>query len=410
MAKWNQFGIGRKSQAAAREQSVASGRGRIIKSMESFDTVLIGGGIIGCSLARKLAKGGQRVAVIDRSAPGQEASWAAAGMLSASAEAETDSPLFTLCRASLAAYKHFAEELFAETGVDPQYRSDGTVVVFSDTKEREETLASIEWQRAQGISIEELSSKELHHLEPALSAFPGAFSIPQDHQIDNRLLMHALIQSCRQEGVEFLLGNPVRRVVRNGNRVGGVALAANGGGERQIAARCVVNTAGAWASEIEIPGVAPVPIRPVKGHMLALAAPAILRHVIRSHKAYLVPRKDGRILVGSTMEEAGFDKTPRAGEIAALLSAAQVLCPSLGESAVSEVWAGLRPAASDGLPVLGPTELEGYWLALGHFRNGILLAPITAEILSSWLLTGNPSLNVDAFSPERFTREAPARR
>jgi glycine oxidase len=137
--------------------------------------------------------------------------------------------------------------------------------------------------------------------------------------------------------------------------------------------------------------------------MLALQGPTdLLRHVVRGHNVYLVPRSGGRIVVGSTMEEAGFDKTPRAAPLTRLLSAAQRVCPALEQSAVAEFWAGLRPASSDGLPLLGPTGLEGYWVALGHFRNGILLAPITAEILSSWLLTGRPSMPVDSLLPTRF--------
>jgi glycine oxidase len=139
--------------------------------------------------------------------------------------------------------------------------------------------------------------------------------------------------------------------------------------------------------------------------MLALEGPTgTLQHVIRSHRGYLVPRRSGRIVVGSTMEEAGFDKTPRAAQLSGLLRAAQWLCPALEESAVAEFWAGLRPASADGLPILGPTELDGYWVALGHFRNGILLAPITAEILSSWIVGGKPSQPVDALLPSRFSR------
>src|SRR5262249_40150967 len=155
----------------------------------------------------------------------------------------------------------------------------------------------------------------------------------------------------------------------------------------RIAAGRVVNTAGAWAGSINVRNRPPAPIRPVKGHMLALEnSRTILRHVVRTSDVYLVPRLDGPVIVGSTMEEAGFDKTPRAGPLSRLLRAAQGVCPALEESAVAGFWAGLRPAAPDGLPLLGPATPDGYWVALGHFRNGILLTPITAQILSSWLL------------------------
>jgi len=371
--------------------------------MAKFDTAIIGAGIIGCALARALAKGGASVAIIERQAPGEEASWAAAGMLAPSAEAEKGSPIFHLCRASLLAYRPLVEELRAETGVDPEYRTEGSLLVFADEQERQQMLPSMNWQRSQNIGVRELSAQELRSLEPNLAELPGAFFLPDDHQIDNRLLMHALVQSCRQRGVEFILGKPVREIARNGSRVLGAVLEDASG--TKIAAGRVVNTAGAWAGAISVAGIAPVPIRPVKGHMLALeAAPGTLHHVIRSHRGYLVPRRSGRIVVGSTMEEAGFDKTPRAAQLTGLLRAAQALCPALEKSAVVDYWAGLRPASKDGLPVLGPTELDGYWVALGHFRNGILLAPITAEILSTWLLTGKPSLPVDVLLPSRFAR------
>jgi glycine oxidase len=369
--------------------------------MAEFDAVIAGAGIIGCMLARALAGRGWRVAVAERSAPGREASWAAAGMLAPSAEAEKDSPIFALCRASLLAYLPLVEELIAETGVDPEYRAEGTLLIFSNEAERQKMLPSMQWQRAQGIAVAELSSAQLCAREPRLASLPGGFFLPDDHQVDNRLLMHALVASCRQRGVEFILGHPVREVMRNGSRIAGVRLADHTATE--IRARHVVNSAGAWAGQIAVTGLPAAPIRPVKGHMVALeATPGTLQHVIRSHSGYLVPRRDGRIIVGSTMEEAGFDKTPRTAQIDGLLRMAQTLCQALNKAAVAQLWAGLRPASSDGLPILGPTDLDGYWLALGHFRNGILLAPITAEILSTWIVSGQPSMPVDALLPQRF--------
>ncbi|OFW37488.1 MAG: glycine oxidase ThiO [Acidobacteria bacterium RIFCSPLOWO2_12_FULL_60_22] len=366
--------------------------------MRSFDTVIIGGGIIGCALARMLAGSGLQVAVVERGAPGEEASWAAAGMLSPSAEAEKGNPAFELCRASLQLYRQLAAELQSETGMDCQYRAEGTLVLFEDEQDRQTWRPSMEWQRSLGIPIQELSTSELREREPQLAVFPGAFYLSEDHQVDNRLLMRALVQSCRQRGVEFLLGKTVLEVERNGRRASGVLLEND-----RIQSGQVVNAAGAWAGAVRVPGLAPAPIRPVKGHMLALESfPSLLRHVVRSHRVYLVPRSGGRVLVGSTMEEVGFDKTPRAGPVMRLLRAAQEVCPALEESAVAEFWAGLRPASPDKLPLLGPTSLEGYFVALGHFRNGILLAPVTAQILSGWLLTGKPPALADALLPQRF--------
>ena len=373
--------------------------GRIYnRSMAGFDVVIIGGGIIGCSLARVLAGAGAKVAVAERGAPGEEASAAAAGMLSPSSEAEKGSPLFELCRASAKLYGPLAAELQADTGIDPQYRTEGTLLLFESEPEREQMLPSMEWQRSRGVPVEELSGQALREKEPALAALPGAFYLPDDRQIDNRLLMQALVKSCQQRGVTFLTGKSVQGIERNGQGVTGVVLA-----NEKMAAEKVVNAAGAWAGAIQAPGLAAAPIRPVKGHMAVLQCPQPpLRHVVRSHRGYLVPRRDGRVLVGSTMEDAGFDKSVRAAPLTRLLSAAQELCPALQQSVLADCWAGLRPAAPDNLPLLGPASLPGYWLALGHFRNGILLAPITAEILSSLILTGKSPLPVEALLPQRL--------
>jgi glycine oxidase len=356
---------------------------------------------MGCSIARSLAAEKWKVAVIERGAPGEEASGAAAGMLAPSAEAEAGSRLFDACRASLKMYRAFATELEAETGIDPEYRSEGTLLLYENEPEREAMMGSIDWQRKQCIPIEELSAEDLQHQEPNLAPGPGAFYLAEDHQIDNRLLMGALVKSCERRGVQFILGKSVRSVEHNGRGATGVSLE-----DRSIAAGRVVNTAGAWAGMIGVAGLEPAPIRPVKGHMIALQNPSspLLRHVVRTHRVYLVPRRSGRVLVGSTMEEAGFDKTPRAGPLARLLRAAQHLCPALDESSIHEYWAGLRPASPDGLPLLGPTSLHGYWVALGHFRNGILLAPVTAQVLSSWMIQGKSSFPVDALLPQRFVK------
>jgi len=372
------------------------------------DVAIIGGGVIGCSLARALAGEGVRVAVVERGAPGEEASWAAAGMLAPSAEAEEQSPVFALGRASLERYRQLAPELLSETGIDCQYRAIGSLVLFADEQERRSWAGSLAWQRSQGVPLEELSASELRDREPQLAPFAGAFFLPGDHQIDNRLLMRALVESCRIRGVEFILGKAALEVERNGKRTLGLRLEND-----RVPAGQVVNAAGSWAGSIRVPGLAPAPIRPVKGHMLALQSDALhLRHVARYAHIYVVPRSAGRFLIGSTMEEVGFDKTPRAGQLTGLLNAALRICPELEQSALTEFWAGLRPASSDGLPMLGPTSLDGYFAALGHFRNGILLAPITAEILSGWLLRGKPPILAsqptlaDAFLPTRLLRSS----
>lgn len=366
--------------------------------MPTYDVVIVGGGVIGCTLARLLAGEGVRVAVAERGAPGEEASWAAAGMLAPSAEAVRESPVFALGRASLELYQQSATDLAAETGIDCEHRAVGSLALFSDDRERQAWRDSLAWQRGHGVPVQEMSASELREREPQLSSFAGAFFLPGDHQIDNRLLMQALVQSCRLRGVEFILGNPVLEVECDSSRASGVRLQND-----RIAAGQVVNAAGCWAGAIRAPGLPPPPVRPVKGHMLALQSDSLLlRHVARRGHVYVVPRSGGRFLIGSTMEEAGFDKTPRAGPLTGLLSVAQQICPELEKAALAEFWTGLRPASSDGLPLLGPTSLAGYFVALGHFRNGILLAPVTAEILAGWLLRGRPPFPADPFLPSRF--------
>ena len=367
--------------------------------MTTYEVLIVGGGIIGCTLARSLAREGVKVGVIERGALGGEASSAAAGMLSPSAEAEKNSPLFPLCRASLELYATLAADLYSETGIDPHYRTEGALLLYANEKDRLALLPSIYWQRNQGVKIQEMSQNELLSREPQLHNPGGGFFLPGDHQIDNRALMQALVQSCRRNGVAFVLGKNVTEIKPHGTAEILVI-----SGREVFSAPQVVNTSGAWAAQISVAGLSPPPIRPVKGHILALeSSEAPLRHVIRSHGCYLVPRRGGKVIVGSTMEEAGFDKSLRAGPLTQLLVAAQETCPILERSVVFDQWAGLRPASSDGLPLVGPTEIKGYFLGLGHFRNGILLAPVTAEILAGLLLLGESPYPISSILPSRFT-------
>ncbi len=370
----------------------------IISQMDRLDAIIIGAGIIGCSLARELAGGGMRPLVIDRGTVGGEASSAAAGMLSPSAEAETPDALFALGRSSLQCYPAWISGLISETGMDPQYRTEGTLLPYASDAQRSDWLSTLAWQRESGVPVQEITPGRLQELEPGLAPRKGAFFLSSDHQVDNRLLMHALVQSCRMRGVSFLLGKPVRKVENPGSRSWVVRLE-----NERLETAVVVNAAGAWAGLIPVEGMESPPLDPVKGHMLSLHPPTeAVRHVIRTRSTYLVPRRNGRIVVGSTMEREGFDKTTRAAAIAALLNDAQALCPLLGQAALAETWTGLRPASLDDMPILGPSKLEGYWFAQGHFRNGILLAPITAKILARWILTGQGDDSVAEFSAGRF--------
>jgi glycine oxidase len=329
-------------------------------------------------------------------------------MLAPSAEAESPSPLFSLARWSRQLYPPLVQELINETGIDPCYRSEGTLLPFASSTERDHLRQAFIWQADEGVGVKELAQSDLREAEPCLDlsndvGFQGAFFLPDDHQVDNRLLVQALVSSCRRRGVEFLLGEPVLSIVSERGTATGVLIGPEKS-PRAISAGTIVNASGAWAAQIAGQGIPALPLRPVKGHMLALrTSPDTLRHVVRTPQVYLIPRRDGRIIVGSTMEEAGFDKTVHAAPVATLLDAALRTCPALAKAEWVDAWAGLRPATPDSLPILGPVPgLMNYWAALGHFRNGILLAPATARALGDWLIHGQPSADLSAFSPARF--------
>jgi glycine oxidase len=369
--------------------------------MGSYDAIVVGGGIIGGAIAFRLAQEKLRVVLLDGQTPGREASWAAAGMLSPAPDSPHSIPLVPLGRASLALYPDFIAELHEITGREVGYRREGTIeVLFSPEAERElSTLIAL--HHGLGLAAEPLAVEEARRLEPMLGREARATALlPEEGCLDNRALTAAVLAAAASAGVEILADTQVTRLITEGARCSGVIT-----GGRSISAGHVVLAAGAFCCRIE--GVAPsVAVRPVRGQMVALHhAGAPLRRVLRSDHGYIVPRDDGspqRLVVGSTLEEAGFDKrvTPRG--LDRILSAAQELAPSLAEAEVVESWSGLRPGTPDQLPLLGPGELEGLTFATGHYRNGILLAPVTAKLTREWITERRVSLDWERFSPLRF--------
>ncbi len=310
--------------------------------------LVIGAGVIGLAVARELAGEKHQVTVLDPALPGTEASWAAAGMLCPDSEPVSDAGLQKLRLAARDHYPEFVADLERETEVNVGLHTEGTLLFTPDG------------------SVDEALR------EPEAVWRPARF-FPNDYCVDNRRLTQALEKSCRDRGVGF---RPVAvRAVERSQ----VLLA----GGQVLAADVIINAAGCWASQIRAPGVT-FEVRPVKGQMAAVMAEGWgLRYVVRSEHVYLVPRFDGRILVGATMEEAGYDKSVVPETIEDLLKQAAQLVPKIRNAPVLETWAGLRPATPNGLPLIGPTSLPGYFLATGHFRNGILLAPITARLLAA---------------------------
>lgn len=370
--------------------------------MQSFDVAIVGGGIIGGSIAFELARHKLRVALFDRQQPGREASWAAAGMLSPAPESPDSIPLVPLGRASLDLYPEFVAAVEEVSGCAVGYRGDGALeAIFAGDAERElSTLVAL--HHGLGLPTEPLRIEEAQHLAPALSRDARAAALlPYEASVDNRALTEAVLAAASRQGVEIRAGLEVTSLVREGGRCIGVVA----GGER-ISVGDVVLAAGCYSGEIEgLRGYTPT--RPVRGQMVALRSAKVqLECVLRSSRGYVVPRNDGRLIAGSTVENAGFEKRVTPAGLQQILRAALELAPDLADAAIVETWCGLRPDTPDHLPVLGPTDVEGLVVATGHYRNGILLAPITAKLTREWLTERHTSFNLEAFSPLRFLRAA----
>jgi glycine oxidase len=366
--------------------------------------VVVGAGLIGLGIAFELGKRGADVRVIDAGTPGRAASWAGAGMLAPYTEAPADPDFASFCARSLALYPAYVEELRACAAVDSRLRLDGVLEVAFAPAEAERLRAHVASLRRAGVAAEWLAPDEAQRAEPSLAIGGyGASLVAAEGQVDNRRLGRALEAACIARGVPIDTGAGAVAIEADARRVLGVRTPA---GFRPATA--VVNATGAWAGELEgVPAEARVPVRPVKGQMLALAAPSgLVRRVVWVPGAYLVPRDDGRLLVGATVEEAGFDVRVTARGQQALLDAALAAMPVLGGLTVSESWAGLRPGSPDGKPFLGATALGGYFVAAGHFRNGILLTPATALAVAD-AVEGKPAApGVLGLSPRRLAQEA----
>ena len=366
--------------------------------MKNYDVAIIGGGLIGGAIAWELARHGLQVVVLDRQQPGREASWAAAGILSASPESPEAIPLVPLFKSSLGLYPQFVAAVEEATGRSVGYRREGAIEAFFAGDARRELSTFVALNHGLGLAAEALPVEEARELEPALSDEPHAAALlPDEASVDNRLLTEAVLAAAARAGAEIHGGAAVERLMRTGGRVSGVVA----GGET-VAAANVVLAAGCYSSQIgELARYAPT--RPVRGQMVALRSDRVnVRRVLRSEHGYLVPRDDSQLIAGSTTENVGYEKGVTAGGVEQILHAALKIAPRLAEAAIVETWSGLRPGTPDHLPILGPTDLEGLLIATGHYRNGILLAPVTARLVREWITEGNTPLAVEGFSPMRF--------
>ncbi len=364
---------------------------------------IIGAGVIGLGIAWRLA-GRAAVTVFDRGKAGSGASHAAGGMLAACCEAEPgEEALVALGRESQARWPAFAEELFRASGIDVELRREGTLVLALTADDQAEIAHQLEFQRQLDLPLEWLSAAATRAREPHLAGkIAGALFSPQDHQVDNRKLAQALRIAAESAGAKIHEHRPVKEIVVQGGRAKGVALEDGTVAEADV----VVLAAGAWSRGIAgLPPDRRPPVRPVKGQVLTLrmnAEAPLLTHVLWAPGAYLVPRRDGRLIVGATVEEKEFDDTITAGGMLTLLEAAWRAVPAVEELPVEEISVGHRPGSRDDAPILGPGPLDGLFYATGHYRNGILLAPVTADAMARLVLDNTLDPAIRPFGLERF--------
>jgi glycine oxidase len=379
---------------------------------QRVDVAIVGGGIIGMAIAWRARERGMSVTLLERDAPGRATSRVAAGMLAPVIEAEFGHAgrcLLELGLRSAQLWPTFALELEACTGVGVGLTRSGTLLLARDEDDARELERQLAFRQSLGLAVARLRPSEAREREPALApAMRLALEAPDDHSVDPRLVLDALTRACESAGVEMRADAPVARVKLDGagerGRVTGVTLA---DGER-VSAGHVVLAAGPWSGQIDgVPPAARVPVRPVKGQILRLrdpAGPGLLQRVVRFRRGYLVPRADGRYVLGATVEERGFELSATAGGAYELLRDAHELLPGISELEIEELSVGLRPGTPDNAPAIGPAPVDGLIWATGHYRNGILLAPLTAELVLG-VIAGEHEHDelLQSCAPDRFT-------
>ena len=391
------------------------------------DVVVVGGGVIGLGIAWRAAQAQLAVTVVDE-APGQGASWAAAGMLAPVTEVHYgEGPLLALNLDAAGRWPSFAAEVEEASGRPVGYTPWGTLAVARDADDNAALEDLYQFQLRNGLDVQRLRSRECRQLEPGLApSIRGGVLAAGDHQVDNRALVQALLVACERAGVRMVAGR-VAELATQGDRVTGVVL---GGGETAgggsggpdggapaagatLSAGTVVLAAGCWSGGLGgLAAEALPPVRPVKGQLLYLRGPAdqpLCSRNVRGLEVYVVPRGDGRVVVGATVEEQGFDTRVTAGAVHDLLRAAMELLPDAAELELVETVVGLRPGSPDNAPMLGPAGPEGLVVATGHYRNGILLTPVTADAIAELLASGQVPELIAPFGPGRFAGHAPAR-
>lgn len=369
--------------------------------MATTDVAIIGGGAVGCAIAYYLAKAGVETTVFEKEPSGGHTSAAAAGMLAPISEATQDDPFFHLGYRSLLLYPDLAAQLKEEAGIDIMYTESGILRVALGDEEAKHLQAQAKAQQQRGLDVRWLDGAEARRLEPALAPeVEGAVLSPQERHISSPRLVQALARAATAAGASLRMASPVVGLLTEGKRVTGVRLH-----DDDVSARWVVLASGSWSGRWGRALGLSMPVFPVRGQVVALQEVSQpLRHVIYSERGYLVPKADGVVLAGTTVEPGvGFDIRATAAGVSSILANAISMAPSLAQAAVRDAWAGLRPGSADGLPLLGPVaDWEGVIIATGHYRNGILLAPITGHLICQLITGAKPDLALDPFSPNRF--------
>lgn len=368
------------------------------------DAVVCGAGVIGCSIARELAGEGLQVVVLDRGRIGSEATGAAAGILGAQGHSREPGPIASLCFRSRDLYPDFVAGIEEESGLSAGLKLCGSLRVLGPEEKREPWEDLVSWQHAAGRAVSWAESARLAERSGgALSKrFSAGIEFGEEGTVDNRGLVAAIALSARRRDVLFLEETPALGLSFSGNRCSGVRIE-NGAIESGV----VVDAAGAWAGfEPALPF--PIPIRPARGQIVELRTALPLAVPIYERDSYVMPRRNGRLVLGSTVELAGFEKKVTAQAVSSLLSHALALLPALADAEVTGTWSGLRPLTSDGLPILGASPVDGFYLAAGHFRDGILLAPMTARIVAAAVLGRPAEAGLDAFRADRFLAQSAA--
>jgi glycine oxidase len=375
---------------------------------QSPDVAIVGGGIVGLSCAWRARRRGLSVTLLERDRPGQGTSHVAAGMLAPVSEVEYGTAgkhALELGLRSAELWPGFAAELEENTGIGVGLMRTGTLMLARDEDEARELERRLAFRRSLGLRAERVRASEAREREPGLAPTVRlAVEAPDDHSVDPRRVLAALHRACESTGVRIREQTPVEAIEldEQGQRAIGLMLA---GGER-VSAADIVLAAGPWSAQIKgLPPDAQVPVRPVKGQILRLrdpSGPGLLSRVARFEGGYLVPRADGSYVLGATVEEQGFDLSPTAGGVYELLRDASELVPGIDELRIEELSVGLRPGTPDNVPVIGPGALDGLAWATGHHRNGILLAPLTAELLLATLSGEPPDPLAEACRPDRF--------